>query len=413
MSGNEMQRNVTGRDVHVVLAGGGTAGHVNPLLAIASAIRRQDPNASVSVLGTAVGLEHDLVPHAGFELDTIEKVPFPRRPDLNALRFPARWIRETRRTRAILAQRNANVVVGVGGYASAPAYSAAHRMGIPIVIHEQNARAGMANRLGARWADFIGTAYEHTGLKARDGASIERVGLPLRSVIADLCARFETDRDAARVEAAAALGVSPDRPLVLVTGGSQGALSINRAVASAAKELLAHAQIIHLTGRGKDGEVRRIVAESAGEQVIGRLAGRDGTPAEGGDYRIEPYLERIDLAFACADLVICRSGAGMVGELAALGLPAIYVPLPFGNGEQRFNAQPVVDADGGLLIDDRQFTGEWVRSHVPGLLADRERLTAMGQRAWRYGIRDAADIMARHVLELARSGTAANAPAGR
>ena len=172
---------------HVVLAGGGTAGHVNPLLAVASAIRRIEPQAQVSVIGTEVGLEHDLVPQAGYELDTIDKVPFPRRPNLYALQFPAKWKRETAKVRSILASRQADVVVGFGGYASAPAYAAAHRMGIPIAIHEQNAKAGMANKLGARWADYIGTAYDNTGLKARDGAAIERVGLPLRPAIAELC----------------------------------------------------------------------------------------------------------------------------------------------------------------------------------------------------------------------------------
>ena len=232
---------------HVVLAGGGTAGHVNPLLAVASAIRRIEPQAQVSVIGTEVGLEHDLVPQAGYELDTIDKVPFPRRPNLYALQFPAKWKRETAKVRSILASRQADVVVGFGGYASAPAYAAAHRMGIPIAIHEQNAKAGMANKLGARWADYIGTAYDNTGLKARDGAAIERVGLPLRPAIAELCSRFSTDRVAVRDEAAAKLGVDANRPVVLVTGGSLGAQSLNRAMAGAAGEILKRAQVIHLS----------------------------------------------------------------------------------------------------------------------------------------------------------------------
>lgn len=161
---------------HIVLAGGGTAGHVNPLLAVAGAIRDIEPTAQVTVIGTAVGLEKDLVPEAGYELDTIEKVPFPRRPNLYMLRFPAKWKRETAKVRSILETRHADVVAGFGGYASAPVYATAHKMGIPIAIHEQNARAGMANKLGARWADFIGTVYEGTGLKPRAGADVERVG---------------------------------------------------------------------------------------------------------------------------------------------------------------------------------------------------------------------------------------------
>ncbi|KAA8819681.1 UDP-N-acetylglucosamine--N-acetylmuramyl-(pentapeptide) pyrophosphoryl-undecaprenol N-acetylglucosamine transferase [Bifidobacterium rousetti] len=383
---------------HIVLAGGGTAGHVNPLLSVAAAIGRIEPDAKVSVIGTAVGLEKDLVPAAGLELDTIEKVPFPRRPNLYMLKFPGKWAAETRKVRSILEDRQADVVVGFGGYASAPAYATAHRMGVPIVIHEQNARAGMANKLGSRWAEFIGTVYEGTGLKPAKGGEIERVGLPLRPAIASLVTKLETDRAAARAEAARELGVDPDRPLVLVTGGSLGAVSLNRAVAAASGDILKVAQVVHLTGKGKSDEVTKLVDVNAG---AGHLTGLGPQSAGKGDYHVAEYLERIDLAFACADLVICRSGAGTVAELTALGLPAVYVPLPIGNGEQRFNAQPVVDADGGLMVADSELTPAWVREEIPTLLADGERLTAMGANAWGYGIRDAAETMARRVLELA------------
>ena len=382
---------------HIVLSGGGTAGHVNPLLAVAHVIRDLEPDADIAVVGTAVGLEHDLVPQAGFELETIEKVPFPRRPNKAALQFPAKWWAETAKVRDILTRHHAQVVVGFGGYTSAPVYAAAHKMGIPIAIHEQNARAGMANKVGARWASMIGAAYAQPGLKPRKGVEVERVGLPLRPAIAQLASDLEHDRIATRKAAAAQLGVDPNRPLVVVTGGSLGAVNVNRAVAASAKELLAHAQVIHLTGKGKDDEVRSLVSVSAGEQVLGEL-GSDH--ASDGDYRVAPYLERIDLAFACADLIICRSGAGTVSELTALGLPAIYVPLPIGNGEQRFNAQPVVDAQGGLMVADADFTPEWVRNHVPKLLAAPKTLSDYGANAWKYGIRDAAEVMARRVLAL-------------
>ena len=383
---------------NIVLAGGGTAGHVNPLLSVADAIRRIEPDAGLSVIGTAVGLEHDLVPQAGYELDTVEKVPFSRRPNKDALTFPWRWSREKRKVRAILERRQAQVVVGFGGYASAPVYSVAHAMGIPVVIHEQNARAGMANKLGAKWASFIGTAYENTGLKPGKGTTIERVGLPLRPAIAQLAARIRTDYPAVRAQAAAQLGIDSGRPVVVITGGSLGALSLNTAVAGAAADLLKRAQVIHLTGKGKIAQVEADVTAKAGADALNDL---DPAHAGQGDYHVAQYFERIDLAFACADLVICRAGAGTVCELTALGLPAIYVPLPIGNGEQRFNAQPVVDADGGMMVNDSDFTAAWVRDHIAGLLDDPQRLHELGDHAWQYGIRDAADIMARHILSLA------------
>ncbi|PJM76172.1 UDP-N-acetylglucosamine--N-acetylmuramyl-(pentapeptide) pyrophosphoryl-undecaprenol N-acetylglucosamine transferase [Bifidobacterium simiarum] len=382
----------------IVLAGGGTAGHVNPLLSIASSIRRLEPKASISVIGTEVGLERQLVPAAGFDMDTIEKVPFPRSINRAAFAFPARWIREVNKVKTILTERHADVLVGVGGYASAPAYYAAHKLGIPIVIHEQNARAGMANKLGARWAQFIGTVYENTGLKAPSGTVIERVGLPLRPAIADVARSMERNRAQARRQGAERLGLDPSRPILLVTGGSLGAQSLNVAVANAAGELLSRAQVIHLTGKGKMGQVRQLVTASAGESVLSGI----GSDQRGkGDYHAAEYLERIDQAFACADLVICRSGAGTVAEIAALGLPAVYVPLPIGNGEQRFNAEPVVEAGGGFLVPDDRFTDEWVTGHVPQLLADGDRLAQVARAAWGYGIRDAAQTMASRVLDIA------------
>lgn len=390
---------MSSKRVHVVLAGGGTAGHVNPLLSVAGAIRQSDPDAVVTVIGGNTGLENQLVPAAGYEMDTIDKVPFPRSLNADAFAFPLRWVSEVRRVKAILARRQADVVCGFGGYVSAPVYRAAKKMGIPLAFHEQNARAGMANKLGAGWADFIGTAYADTGLKPGARTRMERVGLPLRPAIAELAGHLEENRQLARVAAASELGIDPTRPLVLVTGGSLGAQSLNEAVASCAGQLLEHAQIIHLTGRGKLAEVQRLVTQSAGADALNGL----GLDTVGqGDYHAVEYLERIDRAFACADLVICRSGAGTVSELTALGLPAIYVPLPIGNGEQRFNAQPVVDAHGGLMVADEDFTSHWVAGHVPQMLADAEALTAMGRAAWGYGIRDAAQIMAERVLNLVK-----------
>lgn len=380
--------------LRVVLAGGGTAGHVNPLLSVARELRQRNSENHISVIGTQVGLERELVPQAGFELDTIEKVPFPRSFSLSLFTFPWRWAREVRKVKRILRQRHAQVVIGFGGYASAPVYRAAHLLHIPIVIHEQNAKAGMANKLGMRWADFIGTVYDNTGLEAREGATIERVGLPLRPTIAELAHRMQDNAKLARIEASSALGIDTSRPLILVTGGSLGAVSLNHNVAKSAKELLQYVQVIHLTGKGKIDEVRAIVESKAGKDAVNSLGiGKTGQ----GDYHVVEYLERIDLAFACADLVICRSGAGTVSELTALGIPAVYVPLPVGNGEQRFNAQPVVDANGGILVDDADFTPAWIQEHVIPLLKQRQDLVAMGKAAWAYGKRDAAQIMAERI----------------
>lgn len=385
--------------VSIVLAGGGTAGHVNPLLSIARQIQLLRPNANLRVIGTAVGLEADLVPQAGFPLETINKVPFPRRLNKAAFQFPSQWHREVKKVTSILTSAQADAVVGVGGYAAAPAYRAAHKLGLPLIIHEQNARAGLANRLGATWADYVGTSYEDTGLRGGRHTVIERVGLPLRPEIAEAAQKCADDPVAARREGAAALGLDPNRPIVFVTGGSLGAVNLNKGIAQAARTLLdEHAQIVHLTGKKRLNQVLDILS---GAGLRSQVTDFGPQSAGKGDYHISEYWERMDLAYACADLVICRSGAGTVSEIAALGVPAIYVPLPIGNGEQRFNAEPVVNAGGGLLVSDADFDAAWVRENVPTLLADQERLSAMRSAAASWGIRDAAVRMARTVMSFA------------
>lgn len=346
--------------MRVLLAGGGTAGHVNPLLATAQRLRERHPDARITVLGTAEGLERELVPRAGLELVTIEKLPFPRRPDAAALRFPGRWRRAVREVRALLRERDFDVVVGFGGYAAAPAYRAAHLERVPIVIHEANAKPGMANVLGARWTDVVGLSYRSTTLRG------EFVGMPLRPEITGL------DRVGLRADAIAELGLDPERSTLLVTGGSQGARSINRTIVAAAQEIVdAGWQILHLSG---------------GRQT-------DFEPAGVDHYVAIEYLDRMHLGLAAADLVVCRAGSLTVSELMAVGLPAIYVPLPYGNGEQGMNAADQVSAGGALLVDDGAFTAEWVTTQLVPLLRDADRLAEMASASAGAGASDGSDRM--------------------
>ncbi|GAA2222407.1 UDP-N-acetylglucosamine--N-acetylmuramyl-(pentapeptide) pyrophosphoryl-undecaprenol N-acetylglucosamine transferase [Promicromonospora sukumoe] len=366
----------------VVLAGGGTAGHVNPLLAVADEVRRRQPGARVLALGTTTGLEADLVPARGYELRPIPRVPLPRRPSPELLRLPGRLTAAVRAAEDAIDEIDAQAVIGFGGYVATPAYLAAKRKGVPIVIHEQNARPGLANRLGARWAARVGLTFPGTPLR---GGTL--TGLPLRQAIAELVEAREADAAGLRARAAAELGLDPALPTLVVTGGSLGALSLNRAVSGAAAQILAAgAQVLHLTGKGKADEVRETVA---------------GVDAE--RYQVREYLEQMELAYAVADLVVCRSGAGSVAELAALGIPAVYVPLPIGNGEQRLNAAPLVSAGGGLLVDDADVTPAWVAAEVPSLLADRERLGVMAKAARAAGTSDGAARVVDLVEQAVRS----------
>jgi UDP-N-acetylglucosamine--N-acetylmuramyl-(pentapeptide) pyrophosphoryl-undecaprenol N-acetylglucosamine transferase len=348
----------------VLLAGGGSAGHVSPLLALADCLRRRDPEMAVTALGTEQGLESRLVPARGYELRTVPKVPLPRRPTADLARLPRNLRAAVAAAGRAIDETRAQVVVGFGGYVSTPAYLAARKRRVPIVVHEQNARAGVANRLGARLTTHVGTTFASTVLR---GARV--VGMPLRREIALL------DRAARRSEALGHFGLDPQWPTVLVTGGSLGAQRLNEAFSQRVEVLRsAGVQVLHITGLGKEFEV---VSEVSGPPYV-----------------VAAYADRMELAYAAADLVVARAGANTVCELTAVGLPAVYVPLPIGNGEQRFNAADVVAAGGGLLVDDRELTPEWIDQVLIPLLGDGARLHEMADGSASVGERGADDKLA-------------------
>ncbi|WP_299087796.1 glycosyltransferase [uncultured Microbacterium sp.] len=337
-----------------LLAGGGTAGHVNPLLAVADALRAREAQASVLVLGTREGLESRLVPERGYELLVVDKVPFPRRPNGAAARFPVRFSRAIAQVRAHIRAHGVDVVVGFGGYASAPAYVAARRERVPYVVHEANAKPGLANVLGARAASGVGVVFAGTPIR---GGRV--VGMPLRREIVEL------DREARRAEAAATFGLDPARPVLLVFGGSLGARRLNDTLVESWRDIVdAGWQVVHATGERNE-------------------AIDPGHP----DYRIVPYLDRMDLAFALADLIVSRSGSATVAEVSALGIPAVYVPYAVGNGEQALNAASAVRAGAARIIPDAEFVPARVASEIVPLLKDAGALAAMRAAAASVGTR--------------------------
>ena len=369
----------------VLLAGGGTAGHVNPLLATAAALR--DPalggreGAGILVLGTAEGLEAGLVPEAGFDMAVVPRVPMPRRPTGDLFMLPRRLSRAVGAAGEAIEAVGAQVVVGFGGYVSTPAYLAARRAGVPVVIHEQNARPGLANRLGASWAQAVALTFASTRLKASKGRT-EVTGLPLRPAIADLVTQRSTAEGThrARVDGAQALGLDPDMPTLLVTGGSLGAQHLNEVLSESLDSLPAGLQVLHLTGKDKDVPVR-----AALEAAVAAGAPEDLTER----YHVLDYLTTMEQAYACADGVLCRSGAGTVAEITALGLPALYVPLPIGNGEQRLNAADVLASGGGRMVLDADLKPSDILDFTV-LVSDPARQAAMARAAASTGVQDAA-----------------------
>lgn len=348
--------------MHVLLAGGGTAGHVEPAIAVADALRRRDASTGITMLGTARGLETRLAPARGYELALIQPVPLPRSLTPALLTVPTRMRAAVRETAAILRRVGADVVVGFGGYVALPAYLAARAEKLPFVVHEANAKAGLANRWGARFTPYVASSVADPRLP-----QAVPLGIPLRRAVSTL------DRAARRAEARASFGLLPDAPTLLVSGGSQGARSLNNAAAVASSDLLAAGvQVLHVAGP----------AQAADVQLPAPVPGQP-------PYVLLPYVDHMELAYAAADLMLCRAGAMTCAELTAVGLPGIFVPLPHGNGEQRFNAAPIADAGGGFVVADAKLTGPWLSETVIPLLRDPARLAEMSAKAADLGRRDA------------------------
>jgi UDP-N-acetylglucosamine--N-acetylmuramyl-(pentapeptide) pyrophosphoryl-undecaprenol N-acetylglucosamine transferase len=357
----------------VLLAGGGTAGHTSPLLATADALRDRNPDITITCVGTERGIETRVIPEAGLPLELIPPVPLPRRPTLDLARVPGKLRSAVNASREVLDRIRPDVVVGFGGYVALPVYLAARRR-IPMVIHEGNSVPGLANKVGVRFTGHVAVSFPDTPL-----AHAVFTGMPIRRLISGM------DRAKQRDEGRAEFGLEPERPTLLVTGGSQGARRINHAVSGAVAALAdAGVQVLHHAGRVEEAQVTP----------------RDGGPA----YRVLPYIERMDLAYAAADLVVCRAGANTVTEVASAGLPAVFCPLPHGNGEQARNARPVVEAGGALLVDDAAMTAAWVGRTVPELLQDPTRLGAMSRAADGLLPRDA-DVRLAVMIEDAARGT--------
>jgi UDP-N-acetylglucosamine--N-acetylmuramyl-(pentapeptide) pyrophosphoryl-undecaprenol N-acetylglucosamine transferase len=356
------------------MAGGGTAGHTSPLLATAEQLVELEPTVSLCCVGTPKGLETRVIPEAGLPLELVRPVPLPRKLSAELFSVPARLAKAVGEAKAILRRAGADVVVGFGGYVSLPAYLAALLLRIPVVLHEQNAMPGLANKIAARFAKVVAVSFPATPLP-----KAAYVGLPMRKAIAGL------DRAAARIAARQALGLPSQGKVLLVSGGSQGARSLNTATLGATEALLeAGISILHIVGPANFSDDAELVH------------------ANGAVYRPLGYLDRMQDSYAAADLMLGRSGAGTVMETAMVGLPTLFVPLPHGNGEQARNVEFLLRADAAVLIADADLNAETLLAEVTALFADPDRLAAMSTKARDLVPADAARKLAELIVSTVR-----------
>lgn len=334
----------------VVFVGAGTAGHIEPALAVARAWEEKYPNDRCIFLGTPTGLENTLVPAAGFELHNIEKVVMPRSLNLETLRVPFRLLHAVFSAKKII--DGTDLLIGFGGYASASAYLAARMAKVPFVVHEANAKVGWANRLGASLTRYVAVARP-VGSARFSHARV--TGLPLR---ADVRAAFRSaskDWHQARVRAKLDLGWRLDDPTLVILGGSLGSTYINSQILEALPNL---------------GE-KKI-------QILHSVGAKNALPESKDDYRAVPYIEDMATAYLAADVILARSGAVTCAEFGTLGRMAVFVPLPVGNGEQARNADQLVSAGRAIVVPQSAFSTKWLEENIDTVIEQSNRCPENG-----------------------------------
>jgi len=334
----------------IVLAGGGTAGHIEPALATAREWMASHPESDVVFLGTENGLEESLVPAAGYKLSLISKVRIPRKVSFRLLKVPFSFVSAVIQSRRTL--KDADLLVGFGGYVSGPAYMAAKSLNIPIVIHEANAKPGVANKFGALFTKYLAVAQS-----VNSGAFSEALitGLPLRSDVARALISAKSNWNDARSKAKSVLGFDPSHPVVLVSGGSQGSVALNKTIESSL-----------------------VFLESKKIQLLHSVGGRNTPLASTPWYKATTYISDMATAYLAADLIISRSGAVTCSEVGALGRYALFIPLPIGNGEQKVNANELISAHRAEVLAQENFSPAWLSTNIDRLLATSHSLAAQG-----------------------------------
>lgn len=368
----------------VLFAGGGTAGHVFPAVAVAQEMRRLADDVRPVFVGTANRLEGSLVPAAGFDLHHIDMLPLPRRLSPGLLKLPTALLRSVRRCTAIIDEESAVGAVTFGGYVSFPLAWASARRQLPLVVHEQNSIPGMANRVAARWADRVAVTFPGSADRFRHPERAAVTGNPVREEM------LAVPADADQAEARRHFRLHPELPTVLAFGGSQGARSINTAM-------------LQTVGSWSDPGAIQIL-HAAGENLHRETAAaweRARSRKSGPRVRCVDFIDDMALAYSAADVVVCRAGATSIAELTALGKPALLVPYPHATGDhQLHNGLALQHAGGAVVVEDHELDGRRVVEAIEPWLTDPDAHRAVSEASRAFGRRDAATNVARLVLDL-------------
>ncbi len=354
--------------MRVLFAGGGTGGHIYPALAVAEAVKRQDPNAAFLFIAGTRGVEQRIYRNAGYEVETVTVTGMPRRPSFGFVTFIIRLGESTWKAAGVIRRFRPAVTVATGGYVAGPPIIASGMAGVPVAIQEQNSFPGITSRYLARFADIAFLGFPEAAYRLPGVRETLVTGNPVRRGITG----------GNRAAAAVTFGLDPGRAVVLIIGGSQGARAVNRAVGGVLDAVIATgAQVLWQTGEGEFETWRD----------------RDGMG--NGAVRVLPYLDDMADAYALADAAVARAGAMTLAELTACGVPAVLVPLPTAAANhQEANARSLVDAGAARMILERDLTPETLAASVTAIIGDADTRKTMSDAARELGRPEAADTIA-------------------
>ncbi len=349
--------------LRVLLTGGGTGGHIYPALAMARELERRSRDHEMCYIGTEEGLEADIVPKAGIPFECVNVQGFRRQLSWDNVRTVKKFVQATRRSKRLIQSFAPDVVIGTGGYVCGPVVYAAHKLGIPTLIHEQNVIPGLTNKFLARYADVVAVSFEGSEQYFKRAACLVHTGNPRASEVAA----------ASKVNGRTSLGIAKDdtKPIVLVVGGSRGARPINEAVVHMAPRILEQDAfyVVYVTGNVHYEDVSRQLGDVSSRQLI-----------------VKPYIYNMPEVLAASSLVVNRAGASTLAEITALGLPSILIPSPYvTNNHQEANARWLEKQGAARVILERELSADTLWREIREVMEHQSRREAMRQAAAKLG----------------------------
>jgi len=367
--------------MRVIIAAAGTAGHINPALAIANKIKKETPSSEILFLGTERGLENDLVPRAGYELKTIEAYGLSKKISIQSIKNNIKTLKGVNQAKKIVKEFSPDIIIGTGGYICGAAILAAKKHNIPTILHESNAFPGKAVKMLSKKVDTILVSFEDAKKRIPDAKNVVLTGTPTK--IKDLKLSKEQ-----KSEVLKQLGLNKDKPVVLIFGGSQGAKAINDAVVELInKKINKDYQIIWAAGPVQYDIIKKEIKD------INRLK----------DVKIVPYIYNMEEVMNACDLVIARSGAMTITEISIVGKPAIFIPLPnVSNNHQEYNAKVLANVDAAKIISNNELNAKILNSSIEEIISNEKTMLEMGKNAKKIAVNNVEDNIYEEIKKLVK-----------